>query len=115
MSTTQSAPQATPEQRERIETLAALVEAEKPDIIRRLHLCEAAEREPGFNGDLRRAIHAAGKPLEQLAAVAQVGVFQLCDFLEGTSELTSGQIQKLVSELGLQLVRPIPPMKERSK
>jgi hypothetical protein len=75
----------------------------------------AAGDEPGFTGDLRRAIHSGGVPLEKLATVAEIDVFHLCNFLEGTADLTSGQIQRLVNELGLQLVRPIPPTKPSGK
>jgi len=68
----------------------------------------AASEEPGFSGDLRRAIHSSQMPLEQIAAAAKIEVFALCDFLEGTAELTSGQITAIVQLLNLQLMRPIP-------
>lgn len=115
MSTTRTLPEATPQQRELIERVAAQIEAEKPDIVRRLQLCEAAQREPGFSGDLRRAIHAGGKPLDSLAAAAQMEVVRLCEFLEGTAELTSDQIRNIANELGLQLVRSIPPATRTAK
>lgn len=41
----------TPEERERLERLAALIEAEKPDIIRRFYLADAAAKMPGFADD----------------------------------------------------------------
>lgn len=63
--------------------------------------------EPGFLGDVRRAIHGSGVTLEKIAAAAKIEVFALCDFLEGTAELTSGQLAAIVQLLGLQLVRPI--------
>jgi hypothetical protein len=108
MTAIRTVPRATPEERERIERIAALIEAERPDIERRYWMCVAAEQEPGFNGDLRRAIHTGGVPLEKLADAAQLHVFGLCDFLEGTAELTSSQIAAIVQLLGLQLVRTIP-------
>lgn len=109
---------ATPEERERIERIADLIEAERPDIERRYYLCDAAAKLPGFSGDLRRAIHAGGVSLEKLAAAAQMDVFALCDFLEGTSELTSAQITAITPLLGLQLMRTIPlepPRKPRGQ
>lgn len=107
----------TPEEAERFDRLAALIEAEKPDIIRRAKLVIAAGDEPGFNGDLRRAIHSGHVPLENIAAAAQMKVFELCDFLEGTADLTSSQIAAIVKYLNLQLVRTIPmtPLAPRKK
>ena len=73
----------------------------------------AASAEPGFNGDLRRAIHTSGVQLDPIADAAGMDVFALCDFLEGTAELTSGQVAAIVERLGLQLVRPIPKDEKR--
>ncbi|MDZ4685833.1 MAG: hypothetical protein SH850_12260 [Planctomycetaceae bacterium] len=98
----------TPEEAERFNQLADLVDAEKPDIIRRARLTIAAGDEPGFSGDLRRAIHSGGVKLEKLAEAAQIHVFSLCDFLEGTADLTSTQIAAIVQLLGVLLVRPFP-------
>jgi hypothetical protein len=98
----------TPEEAERFDRLAEVVEAEKSDIIRQAKRLMAAGDEPGFNGDLRRAIHGSGVVLEKIANAAGMHVFALCDFLEGTAELTSGQIAAIAQFLGLQLVRTIP-------
>jgi len=68
----------------------------------------AAGEEPGFSGDLRRAMHGSQIALEKIAAAAKIEVFALCDFLEGTAELTSSQITAIVQLLNLQLMRPIP-------
>jgi hypothetical protein len=98
----------TPEESARFERLIEISEAEKPDVIRRFRLLMAAGDEPGFNGDLRRAIHGGHVAMEKIAAAAGMEVFALCDFLEGTAELTSSQIAAIVEFLNLQLVRPIP-------
>ena len=103
----------TPEEQEHIERLAARIDAERPDIERRYWLCDAAARLPGFNGDLRRAIHTGGVSLDKLAATAGIHVFALCDFLEGTAEFTTSQVAAMTPLLGLQLMRTIPMEPER--
>lgn len=67
----------------------------------------AAGDEPGFSGDIRRAIHSSGIQLEKIATAAGMDVFPLCDFLEGTADLTSTQLAAIIQLLGLQLVRPL--------
>jgi hypothetical protein len=115
MSATQTILEATPEQRELIDRVAALVELEKPEITRRWQLSEAAAAEPGFRGDLRRAIHSSGMHVQKLATLTGIELIPLSDFLEGMAELTSDQIQKLVDTLKLQLVRTIPPAGTKAK
>lgn len=107
MSQTRVLHELTAEEAERFDRLAELVEAEKPDIIRRYQLIETAAQEPGFNGDLRRAIHGGHVPLSNIATAAQMDVFAICEFLEGTQPLTSTQIAAISDCLGLQLVRRI--------
>lgn len=75
--------------------------------IEQVHRLMAAGDEPGFCGDVRRAIHSSGIQLEKIAAAAGINVFALCDFLEGTAELSSTQLAAVVQLLGLQLVRPL--------
>lgn len=115
MTTTLAIHESTPEAAERYERLAEAIEAEKPDIIRRARLAIAAGDEPGFRGDLRRAIHATGVTQEKIAEGAGIHVFSLCDFLEGTAELTSTQIGAIVELLGFQLVRTIPAANAATK
>lgn len=90
--------------------VAAAVEAEElhqPQTIEQVQRVLVAAQEPGFNGDLRRAIHGGHVPLSTIAEAAQMDVFALSAFLEGTQPLTSTQIAAITDRLGLQLVRRI--------
>ncbi len=89
-------------------------EAHQEETLAQCHRLIAAGDEPGFCGDVRRAIHGSGVSLEKIADAAGIEVFALCDFLEGTSELTSTQIAAIVQLLNLQLVRPIPASGKKS-
>lgn len=75
--------------------------------IEQIHRLTAAGDEPGFCSDVRRAIHSSGIRLENIAETARMTAFALCDFLEGTADLTSTQLAAIVQLLGLQFVRPI--------
>jgi hypothetical protein len=82
-------------------------DAHREETVARAQRLITAGDEAGFCGDLRRAIHSSGIRLEQIAEAAKLHVFALCDFLEGTGELTSSQIAAIVQLRGLQLVRTI--------
>lgn len=94
-----------------LEARAARAAAEedlfKEATIEQFRRLTAAGDEPGFCGDVRRAIHSSGIRLEKIAETAGMTVFALCDFLEGTADLTSTQLAAIVQLLGLQLVRPL--------
>jgi hypothetical protein len=100
---------------ERVARAIAKEDGHQKQTIEQVRRLFAAGDEPGFSGDLRRAIHSGGKPLEALAAAAHVDVPRLCDFLEGAAELTSEQIRIITHELGLQLVRSIPAVTRNAK
>jgi hypothetical protein len=63
----------------------------------------AAAAQPGFSGELRRAINAALVPSHRLAADIGVTVDVLEDFRAGTVDLPGGAIDRLVARLGLRL------------
>lgn len=60
-------------------------------------------REPGFSGELRRAILSARIPSRQLAERVGVDVTMLEDFRAGQQVLTSDVIDRLIATLGLHL------------
>jgi ribosome-binding protein aMBF1 (putative translation factor) len=66
-----------------------------------------AEAEPGFSGDLRRAILAARRRPDELAAAAGISVELLEDFREGSADLPLDVVDKLVGVLGLRLMAEI--------
>lgn len=93
----------TPEQREEYLKLARAVDAGREEDIAHVRAIEAAAREPGFSGDLRRAIRAARIPSQQLADRIGIPVTDFEDFRAGQHVLTSDVIDRLIDVLGLKL------------
>ena len=71
-----------------------------------------AAREPGFLGDVRRAITFSRRPVSQLAAELDIDERLLSDFRAGDAELPSAALAKVVDILGLRLMQEIPPAAE---
>lgn len=69
---------------------------------------KAAAEQPGFFGDVRRAIVLARRPIGELAQ--EIGVDQrlLSDFRSGEAELPSAALDRLLEVLGLRLMQEIP-------
>ncbi len=64
----------------------------------------AALEEPGFSGDLRRAIVASRKEPENLARELGVDTTLLEEFLDGDASLPTAVVDRLVVLLGLKLM-----------
>jgi hypothetical protein len=110
----------TPEQLAEWRQAVAEEEAAKEETIAGLRRMQAAEAEPGFFGDLRRAVsarlvaaHKQGRPpsTEPLGIDAQ----RLEAFREGALSLTDDELRRLIDALGLQLVQPIPRPRDRQE
>jgi ribosome-binding protein aMBF1 (putative translation factor) len=97
----------TPDEATRYREIRAQIEAEKPAIFARRDAQEQAEREPGFSGDLRRAITAARRPSHELAAELGIDVRLLEEFRAGEATLPSDVVNRLVETLGLRLTAVI--------
>lgn len=82
--------------------------AGKEENIAHLRKIQAAAQQPGFFGDLRRAIVASRRSLDELSA--EIGVDQrlLSDFRAGDAELSAAALERLVKTLGLRLMQEIP-------
>jgi ribosome-binding protein aMBF1 (putative translation factor) len=82
--------------------------AGKEENIAHLRKIQAAAEQPGFFGDLRRAIMASRRSVEELSA--EIGVDQrlLSDFRAGDTELPAAALERLVDTLGLRLMQEIP-------
>jgi len=74
----------------------------------RLRKIKAAAEAEGFLGDLRRAIAASRRPVQELADEVGVDWRLLSDFRAGEAELPSAALDRLVAALGLRLMREIP-------
>ena len=64
--------------------------------------------EPGFFGDVRRAILLSRRPVAELAAVVGVEPQALSNFRAGAEELHSTALNRLIETLGLRLMQKIP-------
>jgi hypothetical protein len=69
-------------------------------------LVRAAE-EPGFSGDLRRAIRASRRRPDQLAAEIGVDPELFDRFCTGEADLPTPALDRLINELGLKLVAEV--------
>jgi hypothetical protein len=73
----------------------AAIETELPQIDERHERLAEAKAEDTFSGHLRRAIHASGRLVREIAADAGIPPQTLCDFLEGTQTLRSDVLDRL--------------------
>ncbi len=68
----------------------------------------AAAEQPGFFGDVRRAMLASRRPIHDLAGAIGVEPRILSDFRAGTAELPAAAVDHLMETLGLRLMQEIP-------
>lgn len=97
----------TPNQDAEIERAVAEEDALKEqnrEQARKRHLAQA---EPGFTGDLRRAIVRSHQPLTEIAEAIDIPEERLDSFCAGESELPTDAVGRLVSLLGLRLMAEI--------
>jgi|SRR5690606_39977061 len=98
----------TPEQRAEWEAAVAQELADKELNIQRFHKRRSVEQEPGFLGDLRRAITASRRDPKLLAEQVGIDWRQLSDFRCGEAALPSDVIDRLIAALGLRLMQENP-------
>ena len=82
--------------------------AGKEENISHLRKIQAAAKQPGFFGDLRRAIAASRRSVDELSAGIGVDQRVLSDFRAGDTELPAAVLERLVDTLGLRLMQEIP-------
>ena len=82
--------------------------AGKEENIAHLRKIQAAAEQPGFFGDLRRAIAASRRSVDELSAGIGVDQRLLSDFRAGDAELPAVALERLVDTLGLRLMQEIP-------
>jgi hypothetical protein len=73
--------------------------------IRKLH---AAAQQPGFFGDVRRAIASSRRATDELANEIGVTSRLLSDFRAGDAELPPAALNRLIEALNLRLMQEIP-------
>lgn len=72
------------------------------------HKIMAAADQPGFFGDIRRAILLSRRATDELSAAIGVEPRMLSDFRAGESDLPSAALERLIDSLGLRLMHEIP-------
>lgn len=98
----------TAQQKEQWEAAVRKELAGKEENIAHLREIQTAAAQPGFFGDLRRAIAASRRPIDELAATIGVDQRLLSDFRSGNAELSAAALERLVDTLGLRLMQEIP-------
>ena len=68
----------------------------------------AAAEQPGFFGDLRRAILLSRRTPAELSAAIGVDLREFLDFRTGDADLRAAPLDRLIATLGLRLVQEIP-------
>lgn len=82
--------------------------ADKSANIAHLRKIKEAAEQPGFFGDLRRAIIISRGSVSEVAAAIGVDTKLLSDFRAGDAELPPAVLERLVETLGLRLMQEIP-------
>ena len=98
----------TPEQRREYQELVALEMAGNEANIARARKIKAAAEQPGFFGDIRRAILLSRPSIPDLATAIGVDRQILSDFHAGEAELPAAALDRLLERLGLRLMQEIP-------
>jgi hypothetical protein len=98
----------TPEQRD--EWWAAVQQelTGKEENVDRFRKIQAAAQQPGFFGDVRRAILLSRRQIDKLAQEIGVDASLLSDFQAADAELPAGTLDRLLDLLGLRLMQEIP-------
>jgi len=102
----------TSEQKRQWEAEVATEQAGKDENIAHHRKIQAAAREPGLLGDVRRAITFSRRPIGELASELGIGERLLLDFRAADADLPSAILAKLVDILGLRLMHEIPSSAE---
>lgn len=98
----------TPEQKAEWRAAVEQEMAGKEENIAHFRKIKSAAEQPGFFGDVRRAIILSRRPIHDLAVEIGVDVRLLSDFRAGNEELPSEALNELIDALGLRLMQEIP-------
>ena len=82
--------------------------ANQQENVAQFHKINSAAEQPGFLGDIRRAILLSRRPVGDLAAAMGVDPQLLSDFRAGEAELPGSALNRLITSLGLRLMQEIP-------
>jgi hypothetical protein len=97
----------TAEQKQAYRAAVAEEHAGKGENIAHIRKIQAAAQQPGFFGDVRRAIAACRRPVDELAKQIGVDARLLSDFRAAEAELPPAVLDRLIESLGLRLMQEI--------
>jgi hypothetical protein len=100
--------QFTPEQRQAWRQAVEQEMAGKEENIAHFRKIKTAAEQPGFFGDVRRAILLSRPSIVKLASDIGVEPRVLSDFQAGDAELPAAALDRLIETLGLRLMQEIP-------
>jgi len=80
----------------------------KAENIAHIRKVRSAAEQPGFFGDVRRAIILSRCPMADLAKEIDVDPILFSDFRAGDAELPAAALDRLMERLGLRLMQEIP-------
>jgi hypothetical protein len=100
--------QLTPQQKKEYREAAVQEMAGKDANIAHYQRIKTAAEQPGFFGDIRRAILLSRPSIPALAAAIGVDSRVLSDFQAGDAELSAAALDRLLDVLGLRLMQEIP-------
>ena len=98
----------TPEQKKALQEAVERELAGKEENIAHFRKIKAAAEQPGFFGDVRRAILLSRPSIPELATAIGVDWRLLSDFQAGDAELPAAALDRLIETLGLRLMQEIP-------
>jgi hypothetical protein len=79
----------------------------REETIAHVQKIKAAAEQPGFFGDVRRAIALSGRRIDELANASGIDVRLLSDFRAGEADLPSAALDRLLDFLGLRVMLEI--------
>ena len=83
-------------------------QASKQENLAQLGRITSAAEQPGFFGDVRRAILLSRRPMAELADEIGVDLLLFSDFRAGQADLPAAALDRLIETLGLRLMQEIP-------
>jgi len=100
--------QFTPEQKKTYREAVEQELAGREENIAHVRKIMAAAEQPGFFGDVRRAILLSRCSIGELAAAINIDSRVLADFRADDAELPAAALDRLIQALGLRLMQEIP-------
>ena len=98
----------TPDQLKEWREIADQEMAAKGENVEHFRKLKSAAEQPGFFGDVRRAILLSRRPLSELSAEVGISPEKLSGFRAGEMELPAVALDRLIGVLGLRLMQEIP-------